>query len=154
MPHTSDREIVITRTVKAPRPLVWKCWADLSHLEKWWGPDGFSVTTESYDFCVGGIWKFVMHGPDGRDYDNLIVFTEITEPLRITHKHGGHGGDGAEVEFTATITFEDDGRGTKITMRSVFPTAEERDRVVQEYGAIEGGKQTLGRMAAYIETMS
>lgn len=149
-----DREIVITRTVNAPRELVWKCWAEQEHLEKWWGPDGFSVTTESYDFREGGAWKFVMHGPDGRDYDNCIIFTEIVKPLRIAHNHSGTDGEGGTVGFQATVTFEEEGKDTKITMRSVFPSSEQRDRVVREYGAIEGGKQTLGRMAAHVEAMA
>ena len=62
-------------------------------------------------------------------------------------------GDGRAVEFLSTISFEDQGDQTLVTMRSTFATAEERDRVIQEYGAVEGGKQTLGRLAEYAETM-
>ncbi|HRH93560.1 MAG TPA: SRPBCC family protein [Candidatus Peribacteria bacterium] len=147
---TSDREIIITRLVNAPRTLVWKAWTQPEHLEKWWGPNGFSVTTRSIQMREGGLWDFVMHGPDGRDYENRIIFTEITEPERIAHDHGD--GEG-KIHFQATITFEAQGEKTLITMRSVFPTAEELAYVVKEHGAVEGGKQTLGRMAAYAEAM-
>ena len=147
-----DRSIVLTRIVNAPRDTVWKMWSERKHLEQWWGPDGFSVTTESFDFRVGGAWKFVMHGPDGRDYKDLIVFTDIKKPEYIAHRHSGDDGDGGESEFLATITFEEEGNSTKVTMCSIFKTPEERERVVKEYGAIEGGKQTLGRLAAYAET--
>lgn len=152
MQDTSNREIIISRTVSAPRDLVWQVWTEPKHLEQWWGPNGFTVTTESIDIRVGGTWKFLMHGPDGTDYPNVIVFTEIAKPERISHDHG----DGTEngIHFKATITFEEEGKNkTRITMKSVFPTQEARDHVVKEYGAIEGGKQTLGRMADYVEKM-
>ena len=67
---TTDRSFTITRLVDAPRDRVWDAWTTLEHLERWWGPDGFSVTTESFAFEVGGEWVFVMHGPDGVEYPN------------------------------------------------------------------------------------
>lgn len=54
------------------------------------------------------------------------------------------------MSFTATWTFEAQGNKTKVTLRSVFPTAENRDHIVKEYNAIEGGKQTLGRLAEHL----
>ena len=42
---TTDRSFTITRLVDAPRETVWEAWTRLEHLERWWGPDGFSVTT-------------------------------------------------------------------------------------------------------------
>src|SRR6185436_4556698 len=101
---TSDREIVIERLIDAPRELVWRAWTEPEHLEQWWGPNGFSVTTHSIDIREGGVWDFIMHGPDGRDYPNRIVFTEIVKPERIRHDHGG---DDGKVQFQATITFEE-----------------------------------------------
>lgn len=148
---TSDREIIITRTVNAPRDRVWRAFTTKEELEQWWGPNGFSVTTESCDIREGGEWRFMMHGPDGRDYPNWIRFTEILKPERISHDHGG---DSGKVEFQATITLEDQGEKTLVTMKSVFPTAEAMQHVVKEYGAIEGGKQTLGRLDAYVSTLS
>lgn len=149
--NTSDREIVITRTVNAPRELVWSVWTDPAHLARWWGPNGFSITTHDFDFRKGGEWNFMMHGPDGRDYPNKIVFTEIVEPERMCHDHGG---DDGKVQFQAVITFEAQGDRTLVTMRSIFPSAAALEHVVKEYGAIEGGKQTLGRLAEYAENMS
>jgi uncharacterized protein YndB with AHSA1/START domain len=96
-----------------------------------------------------------MHGPDGIDYPNKSVFIELVKPERIVYSHGG-GRKGAEgVSFQATWTFEEEEGGkTRLTMRSVFPSAAARDRVVKEYGAIEGGKQTLAKLADYLATMS
>lgn len=93
-----------------------------------------------------------MHGPDGRDYENRIIFEEIVEPARIVYGHGG-GEDAEPGQFRTTVTFEDLGGGTKLTLRMVFPSAEERDRVAKEYRAVEGGEQTLGRLDAYVKDM-
>ncbi len=144
---TTDREIVITRLISAPRERVFEAWTTAEHLAKWWGPNGFTITTKEFDFRVGGLWRFTMHGPNGRDYPNHIVFTDIVQPERIANDHGA---DDGKVHFQAIITFEEQGNATQITMRSVFPSAEERDRVIKEHGAIEGGTQTLGRLADYV----
>ena len=65
----SDPKVMVgTRLLDAPRELVWSVWTDPKHLAQWWGPDGFRTTTSAFDFKPGGVWRFVMHGPDGRDY--------------------------------------------------------------------------------------
>ena len=151
-PIEDGRTIVTTRLLDAPRELVFKAWTDPKHLVQWWGPGGFTTTVHSIDVRPGGVWRFVMHGPDGRDYENRIVYDEIVKPERITYRHGG-GDDVEPVTFHTTVTFEDIGGKTRLTMRGVFPTAEERDRVVKEYGAVEGAKQTLGRLAEHLATM-
>ena len=102
----------------------------------------------------GGVWRFVMHGPDGRDYENRITFDEIVKPERLAYHHGG-GGDVEPVQFRTTVTFEDlGGNRTRLTMRGVFPSAEERARVIKEYGADKGLVQTLSRLGDYLATMS
>ena len=143
----ADREIVITRLLNAPRELVFKAWTDREQIRQWWGPRGFTTTTHEMDVRPGGVWRFVMHGPDGTDYDNKIVYVAIVEPERLVYDHGGD--DGA-VQFRATITFVDQGGETVLTMHSLFPSAEERDRVVKEYHAVEGGNQTIDRLEEYL----
>src|SRR5262245_19065426 len=88
-PNVSDREIVLSRVFDAPRALVFKVWTDPTHLAKWWGPRGFSTTTERMEVNPGGQWRFCMHGPDGRDYQNLITYREVSPPSRLVYKHGG-----------------------------------------------------------------
>lgn len=56
-------------------------------LEKWWGPDGFTTISESFDFRPEGVWKFDMHGPDGKAYPNEMMFQEIVVPNRIVMRH-------------------------------------------------------------------
>lgn len=145
---TVDREIVVSRLIHAPRELVFACWKDIAHISAWWGPEGFRTTTLERDFRPGGQWRFIMHGPDGRDYPNRIYYSEIVEPEYIQHLHSG---DEGAVQFRARTTFEEQDGGTLVTLRSTFASAEERDRVAREYGAAEGARQTLARLAQFVE---
>jgi len=148
------RSIIGTRVLDAPRALVFSAWTNPKHLAQWWGPNGFTTTTQAFEFRPGGIWRFVMHGPDGRDYQNRIIFDEIAPPERIVYRHDG-GDDVEPVQFTQTVTFEDIGRGqTRLTWHGTFPSAEERARVIREYGADKGLVQTMARLADYVVTVS
>lgn len=146
---TSNREIVTTRIFDATPAQVFEAWSHSEHLEEWWGPLGFTTTTHKFDFRPGGGWTLTMHGPDGTDYPNRLVYDEIVAGERIVYSH--HGGiDGVPAQFQQTVTFVKKGKQTELTMRLAFRTAAERDAVVQKYGAIEGGKQTLARLAEHI----
>lgn len=144
------RSIVGIRIFDAPRALVFSAWTSADHLAQWWGPNGFTTTTASFDFRPGGVWRFVMHGPDGRDYQNRVTFVEIVKNQRIVYRHDG-GDDVEPVEFEQTVTFEDYENGkTRLIWHGRFPSAEERDRVIREYGADKGLVQTMSRLADYI----
>lgn len=147
----SDRDIIISRTVDAPREKVWKAFTQPEHLVHWWGPDGFRNTFHEFVFRVGGVWRFMMHGPDGTDYPNRIVFDEIVEHERIAYTHDDDSDTQPGHVFQSTVTFEDLGGKTKVTLHLVCQTAEEREFMVR-FGAIEGGNQTLGRLDAYLKT--
>jgi uncharacterized protein YndB with AHSA1/START domain len=143
------RSIIGTRVFDAPRDLVFAAFTDPKHLAQWWGPNGFTTTTYSFDLRPGGVWRFVMHGPDGRDYQNRITFDEIVRPERIVYRHGG-GDDVEPVQFRQTILFEDIDGKTRLTWRGDFPSAAERDRVIKEYGAGKGLVQTMARLAEFV----
>jgi uncharacterized protein YndB with AHSA1/START domain len=149
---TADRQIVVSRTIEGPRRLVFQAYTSAQHLGRWWGPNGFTITTRSFAFRPGGTWDFVMHGPDGTDYPNWVEWREIVPPERIVLLHGAHADD--PDSFVTTITLVEKGRTTELTMHSVFKTKRQRDEVVERYGAIEGGKQTLGRLATYVQSLA
>ena len=151
--EAKDREIVLTRVFDAPRELVWQAWTDPQHVVHWWGPRGFTTTIEKMDVRPDGVWKHVMHGPDGTDYPNSSVFKEVVKPERIVYSHGGGKKGGPGAHFVATWTFEALGDKTRVTIQMVFASPADRDLVVKEYGAIEGGKQTLERFAEYLTKM-
>ena len=142
-------EISASRLFDAPRDLVFDAFSSPSHLAQWWGPTGFTLTTQEMTFAPGGVWRFVMHGPDGRDYENKIVFGEIARPERISYLHPGD--DGAEpVRMEVTVSFAEENGKTRLTWRMRFSTIAERDRVDREYGAAQGLGQTLTRLGAYV----
>ncbi|HTQ75576.1 MAG TPA: SRPBCC domain-containing protein [Burkholderiales bacterium] len=144
-----DREIAATRVLDAPRELVWKAWTDPEHIAKWWGPNGFTTTTFSMDLRPGGVWRYVMHGPDGRDYQNKVTYIEVVEPERLVYKLGG-ADDVEPVTHHVTVTFRDVGGRTRIDTRMVFDSPEIRTHVIETYGAFEGLKQHLSRLEAHL----
>jgi len=148
MTETADRQIVVTHVVDAPRELVFEAFTDVRHLSRWWGPDGFTTTTRSFEFRAGGEWSFMMHGPDGTHYPEWIRWEEIAPPERITLRHGEFPDD--PDAFDTFLTFEEDAGGTRIMMRTVFPTKELRDEAAETYRAVEGGRQTLRALGDYV----
>lgn len=154
-PSAADREIVLTRVFAAPRELVWLAMTDPRHVVQWWGPHGFTTTIEQMDVRPGGIWKHTMHGPDGTNYPNQSVFQEVVKPERIVYVHGGGREGGPGAHFIATWTFEIvDAGSTRLTLRMVFPSAAARESVIREFGALEGGRQTLARLADYLPLLA
>ena len=144
-----ERTIVTSRIIDAPRELVFDAFTRPDHLARWWGPDGFTTTTSAFDMRPGGAWRFVMHGPDGRDYQNRITYDEVKRPERIAYRHAGED-EVVPVQFSVVITFEDLAGKTRLTLAAEFASAAERDRQIREHTADEGGRQTLGRLAQTI----
>ena len=142
-----ERELVLQREVPFARELVWQAMTDPEHVNRWWGPDGFRNEGVTMDFRVGGAWTFVMVGSDGTRYPNHSVFKEITRPSKLVFDHG----DGERMWFETTVILQDTGSGTLITLRQLYPSNESRNEVVNKYGAIEGGKQHLAKLEAYIK---
>ena len=140
------RAIVVTRVFDAPRTLVFDAWTDARHVGNWWGPRGFTTTTHEMDVRPGGVWRLTMHGPDGVDYQNKIVYLEVVKPERLVYDHGG-------AAARVTVTFEDQAGKTRLTMRMVFRSAEARDGVVKQRNAIEGANQTLDRFGEQLRKM-
>src|SRR5258707_12361073 len=115
---TADREIVISRVISAPRELVFEAFTEVRHLSRWWGPEGFTTTTRAFEFRAGGEWDFVMHGPDGTEYQESISWAEIAPPGRIARPHGGaRGGPDA---FASGLTFAPDGAARRVRRAPVF----------------------------------
>ena len=129
------------------RELVFQAWTDPEHIVQWWGPDGFRTTIHEMDVRPGGVWRFVMHGPDGTDYKNEVQYLEIVRPERLVYLHV------STPKFQMTVTFEDRAGKTELTMRMRFDSAQQRETVARQFGAVEGAKQTLGRLADYLPGM-
>jgi uncharacterized glyoxalase superfamily protein PhnB/uncharacterized protein YndB with AHSA1/START domain len=141
---TADRELVIDRLLNAPIEVVWEVWTNPGHIEKWWGPTGFSTTIHGMDMRPGGIWTLTMHGPDGTDYANKSIFKEIVHHKKIVYEHQSH-------PFLATIIFEPRGEKTHISWHMLFETREEFIKIVKTFKAEEGLSQNVEKLGRYVE---
>jgi len=141
-------EIVISRVIDATPALAFKMMADKRHVSAWWGPNGFTTTIAKMDFTVGGEWVLVMHGPDGTDYPNRSVFTEIVEGERISYSHSSGKDDTPEKHFIWTFEEKEPGK-TLVTMHMLFDTEAAKEETLK-HGVMEAGKQTLERLAAHL----
>ena len=159
VPWSLDREIVLSRVFEAPRELVFAAWTKEEHLTKWFGPKGFTTKSHECDLRVGGRWRFDMIAPDGKVFDNRMVFLEIKAPELLVLDHGSDKDDD-EHRFRVTITFDEqsDKRGfgarigTVVTMRQLHPTKEQRDAGIG-FGAVEIGYTTLDKLAEHLRRM-
>lgn len=143
--NTSDRSIRLTKQLNAPVEKVWNAWTNTDHIKHWWGPNGFTNTITKIDLQPGGEWLLVMHGPDGTDYDNKSVFTEVVTNRKIAYEHiSGH-------YFIATIEFEAKGDSTVMHWEMQFETKEEYHQFVNEYKVGESLRQNIERLAQYLE---
>ena len=145
-----ERTIVSTRVFNAPRQMVYEAFADPRQVVEWWGPRGFNTTVLEMDLRPGGKWRIVMHGPDGTNYPNEMTFTAVVPNERIELDLVG-GREGAEpVHMHKTITWEDEGNGTRLTLRNRFGSRELRDENVRTYGSVKGGRDLFERLTNFL----
>ena len=117
-------QILSKRIVDVPREMVFKAYSDPAHLVNWWGPRDFTNTFQEFSFVPGGHWRFIMHGPDGRDYENECVFVKIAVPELIIMNHVS-----APV-FQVAISFEEiETIKTRIIFRMIFNTVAECNKL-------------------------
>jgi len=142
-------ELRYSHTVNAPRDLVFETWTRADHLDRWWGPRGFTTTTESMDVRVGGEWRFQMHHPVHGQFPNRIRYTEIVPSERLEYEHDA-GVDNDPEGFHVTVTFTSVGGQTTVTMRTRLGSIEAVERA-KSFGAEDGGNETLARMGEHLD---
>lgn len=144
--ETSNRELSIEKLLNAPIELVWEVWTKPEHIKHWWGPNGFTNTISKMDVRPGGEWEFIMHGPDGTDYKNKHVFTEIIKHERIVMEHV------TAPKFTTVIKFIPKGKQTLIQWTGTFQSPEQLKQVIEVFKADVGLTQNIERMEFYLKT--
>jgi uncharacterized glyoxalase superfamily protein PhnB/uncharacterized protein YndB with AHSA1/START domain len=144
--NTSNRELGISRLLNAPRELVWEVWTDPEHIQHWWGPTGFKNSITKMDVKPEGVWDFIMHGPDGTDYKNKHIYKEVIKPEKLVLEHV------TAPKFRMTVTFEEQGNKTLVSIHSVFESAEQLRDVIKVFKADEGMKQNVDKLEAYISS--
>lgn len=147
----SDRELVTTRVVDAPRGLVWDAWTQPAHLPHWMlGPDGWIMPVCEIDLRASGAWHFVWRKSDGTEMAMRGVYREITPPEELIATESW-GGDWPETVNTLILA-EKDGK-TMITQTVTYLSKEARDAALQT-GMNEGVAQSLDRLAEYLRTLA
>lgn len=132
--NNKAQALIITRIFDAPREKVWKAWTNPEQFKKWWGPEGFTAPTAKMDVRVGGKYLHAMHGPAGTQFDKDFwstgAYKEVVEPEKLVFSdsfadekgnavpatHYGMS-EGYPLEMQITVSFEDQGGKTKMTLR-------------------------------------
>lgn len=120
---------------------IFAAFAHPERLARWWGPDGFTNTFEIFEFKAQGRWKFVMHGPDGKNYPNDNVFLEASQ-RRIVVRHV------SQPNFTLTITLVDADDQVKLDWHQAFD--DPRVAVSLAHIIVPANEQNLNRLHAVL----
>ena len=127
----TDTDIVMTRLFDAPRHLVFEALTRPEHVRRWWGvlDDRYSVPVCDIDLRVGGAWRFVSEGPEGRIPAFYGVYREIAPPDRLVNTEIFEPYPDVESVVTTVLT-EENGK-TRITVTASYPSKDVRDMVLQ-----------------------
>jgi uncharacterized protein YndB with AHSA1/START domain len=146
----TEREIVLTRVFDAPRRLVFDAFTKPELLKRWFGPRGWSLVVCEVDLKVGGKWRFVLRGPDGKDMGMSGVYREIMTPDRSVHTESFDDFPGESL--VTTVLVEDRGR-TTLTATVLYPSQEVRDAVIKS-GMEHGAAETYDKLAEYLASIA
>jgi uncharacterized protein YndB with AHSA1/START domain len=148
--NAPERVLMIERVFDAPRELVFKCWTDPVHLARWIGPRGFTATILSCEPCQGGDYRIHMRSSEGQEIWQRGVFQEVVAPERIVRTYFWTDADGnpTRPETLLTVTFEDLGSRTKLTLhQAIFESVAARD-------AHRGGwSSSLDQLSEYVKLL-
>lgn len=142
--NTQDREMRLTRILDAPIELVWEVITRPNHVAQWWGPDGFTITISKMDVIPGGEWNLVMHGPDGTDYDNKIIFKEVEDQKKLVLEYQ------TTPKHLTTVELETKGNQTIMRWHMTFESKEQLVRLVREFQVDKGLQQNVEKWNRYL----
>jgi uncharacterized protein YndB with AHSA1/START domain len=151
----SNHELTLTRTLNAPRALVFKAWTDPKMMAMWWGPKGFSNPRCEADVRPGGAIRIDMRGPDGTVYPMDGTFEEIVPPERLVFYAAALNEKGeALFRNLNAVTFAEAGGKTTLTLH--VRVVEIFDEVAERHlaGMNQGWNQSLDRLAALVTSTS
>jgi uncharacterized protein YndB with AHSA1/START domain len=139
----TEREIVLTRVFDAPRSMVFDALTRPELLKRWFGPRGWSLVVCEVDLKVGGEWRFVLRGPDGKEMGMRGVYREIVPPERSVHTERFDDYPG---ESVVTAVLVEHGGKTTLTGTVLYESQEIRDAVIKS-GMEHGAAETYDKLA-------
>ena len=142
----SDREILMTRVLDAPRDLVFEAHSSCEHMSHWWGPRRYEIASCEMDFRPGGAWRIVHRG-EGQEFGFHGEFREIRRPELISWTFEFEGMPGHVSVQTLTLE-EHDGK-TTLTSRVLFDSIEDRDGMINS-GMESGAAESMDRLEEYL----
>jgi uncharacterized protein YndB with AHSA1/START domain len=151
-PVSNDREIVVTRTVDAPRALVFSAWTDPRHLANWFAPRGTTIPSCNLDVKPGGRFHMIWQGADGSQTPVQGSYSEVAAPERLVYVEEWEAPGLPPQESVVTVTFEDQGGKTLLTVRTLFSTAEVREGAAQQ-GFATGWGEFFDRLAELLSNV-
>lgn len=134
----------LTRLLDAPIALVWEVLTDPTHITEWWGPEGFTISISTMDVRPGGQWNFVMHGPDGRDYQNKIIYKEVVPHKKLVLEYH------TTATHVTTIELEERGQQTLLKWHMSIESEELLIQLVKNFKADKGLEQTVEKWNGYL----
>jgi uncharacterized protein YndB with AHSA1/START domain len=147
----SDREIVITRVMDAPRRVVFDAWTDPRHIPRWMtGPEGWTMPVCEIDLRPGGSWHYVWRKDDGSEMAMSGRVREVSAPERLVTTESW-GPEWPETLNTLVLT-EAGGR-TTITLTILYPSKQARDAALQT-GMKGGMDQSFARLEALLPALA
>jgi uncharacterized protein YndB with AHSA1/START domain len=146
----TDREIVLTRVLNAPRHLVFEAFTKPELLKRWFGPRGWSLATCEVDLKVGGGFRFVLRGPDGQEMGMRGVYREIVPPERTVHMESFDDYPG---ESQVTTVLVEQGGQTTLRATILYPSQEVRDIVIKT-GMEHGAAETYDKLAELLPALA
>jgi uncharacterized protein YndB with AHSA1/START domain len=139
----APREIVLTRVFDAPRTMVYDALTQPDLLKRWFGPRGWSLVVCEIDLRVGGKWRFVLQGPDGKKMGMYGVYRELLRPERTVHTESFDDYPGESI--VTGVLVEQAGR-TTLTGTVLYQSQEIRDAVIKS-GMEHGAAETYDKLA-------
>jgi uncharacterized protein YndB with AHSA1/START domain len=144
----TDREIVMTRVFDAPRNLVFDAFSKPELLKRWFGPRGWTLAVCEVHFKVGGGFRFVLRGPDGKELGMRGTYRELAPPERSVHMESFDDYPG---ESQVTGVFIEQAGKTTLTVAVLYPSKEVRDAVVNS-GMEHGAAESYDRLAELLSS--
>ena len=141
--RTSEQELVVTRTIDGPRDVVFEAWTDAELFRQWWVPRSFGITLLSceIDARVGGGYRLTFDIGTDEPMAFFGRYLEVTPPSRLVWTN--EEDDGGTV--VTTVTFEEQGAGTRLVVTDRYPSKEALDEVVAS-GGINWNPETFDQL--------